>query len=74
MQTRSRASDVHGVDTAQEAQVNGVGQAPPREQSPPRGIAPPPQEQAPLNGEVLTPREQAPLPPHGESPPQGAPP
>ncbi|KAL0415954.1 UNVERIFIED_CONTAM: hypothetical protein Slati_3427300 [Sesamum latifolium] len=61
MQTRSRARDVHGVDTTQETQVNGAVQAPPREQSPPH-------EQAPLNGEVMPPHEQASPPPHVETP------
>ncbi|KAL0339307.1 UNVERIFIED_CONTAM: hypothetical protein Sangu_1452800 [Sesamum angustifolium] len=64
MHTKSRARDVHGVDTIQETQVNGAGQAPPCEQSPPH-------EQTPLNGEVMPPHEQALPPPHVEPPPPG---
>ncbi|KAL0284016.1 UNVERIFIED_CONTAM: hypothetical protein Sradi_7211300 [Sesamum radiatum] len=48
-------------------QVNGAGQAPPREQSPSH-------EQAPLNGEVMPPHEQVSPPPHVEPPPPSVPP
>ncbi|KAL0439571.1 UNVERIFIED_CONTAM: hypothetical protein Slati_2440100 [Sesamum latifolium] len=80
MQTRSPARDVLGGDTAREPQLNGGGQDPPREQSPPRGEPPheqaarsgeipPPHEQAVFNGEIPPPREQSPPPPTGEHPP-----
>ncbi|KAL0449692.1 UNVERIFIED_CONTAM: hypothetical protein Slati_1525600 [Sesamum latifolium] len=63
MQTRPRTRDVHGVDTTQEMQVNGAGQAPPHEQAPFNGEVMPPHEQAHLNEEFIPPHEQA-SPPH----------
>ncbi|KAL0456640.1 UNVERIFIED_CONTAM: hypothetical protein Slati_1003200 [Sesamum latifolium] len=80
MQTRSRARDVHGVDTTQEMQVNGAGQAPPHEQSPPHEQTPfngevmSPYEQAPFNEEVMPPHEQTSPPPHVEPTPPSFPP
>ncbi|KAL0415987.1 UNVERIFIED_CONTAM: hypothetical protein Slati_3430600 [Sesamum latifolium] len=55
MQTRSRAREVHEVEDAPEMQVNGAGQAPPRELSPPRVEVPPPGKQAQLNGQASPP-------------------
>ncbi|KAL0461850.1 UNVERIFIED_CONTAM: hypothetical protein Slati_0072600 [Sesamum latifolium] len=73
MQTRSRAREVHGGEDTLEVQVNGAGQASPRELSPPRAEVLPPREQAPLNGQGLPPHVRAPSPPHAEPPPVAAP-
>ncbi|KAL0438250.1 UNVERIFIED_CONTAM: hypothetical protein Slati_2308000 [Sesamum latifolium] len=73
MQTRSRAREVHGGEDTPEVQVNGAGQASPRELSPPRAEVLPPCEQAPLNGQGFPPHVRAPSPPHAEPPPVVAP-
>ncbi|KAL2250039.1 UNVERIFIED_CONTAM: hypothetical protein Sindi_2477600 [Sesamum indicum] len=59
MQTRSRARDVHDLDVIREAQVNGMEQNPPGEQSVPQEVTPLMHEQAPLNGGVPSSHQQS---------------